>query len=56
MKWLILRDVINTACNNIMSATYNGVVVGRFTMLVDTANQVVCTVSQTDVHAALTIP
>jgi len=43
MDWLILRDVLNTACN-ITSAAYKGVV--------DTADQVVCTVGQTDGHSS----
>jgi len=51
MDWLVLRDVLNTACN-IMSATYKGVGrVGGLTMSVDTANKVVCTISQTDSHS-----
>jgi len=54
MDWLILRDVLNTACN-IMSPTYKGVGrwggwVGGLTMQVDTGDQVVCTVGQTDGH------
>jgi len=49
MNWLNLRDILNTACN-IMSAAYKGWV-GRLTMPVDTVNQVVCTVSQTDGHS-----
>jgi len=40
MDWLILRDVLNTACN-ITSAAYKGV--GGLTMSVDTADQAVCT-------------
>jgi len=53
MDWLILRDVLNIACN-ITNATYKGVGglevgrmegrVGGLTMPVDTADQVVCTV------------
>jgi len=47
MDWLNLRDILNTACN-IMSAAYKGV--GGLMVPVDTANQVVCTVGQTDGH------
>jgi len=52
MDWLILRDVLNTACN-IMSATYKGwrVRVGGLMKPVDTVNQVVYTVGQTDGHS-----
>jgi len=55
MDWLNLRDVLNAACN-ITSAAYKGVGewegvgkvkgrVGKLTMPVNTANQVMCTVS-----------
>jgi len=59
MNWLILRDVLNTACN-IMSVTYKGVEgvrggwggwVGGLTMPVDIPDQAVCTVGQTDGHS-----
>jgi len=64
LDWLVLRDVLNTACN-IMSAAYKGVGgkggrrvrrveewVSELTLPVDTANQVVCTVGQTDGHSS----
>jgi len=58
MDWLILRDALNTACN-ITNATNKGVsgwvgvgMVGGFTILSDTSNQVVCTVDQTDGHSS----
>jgi len=62
MNWLILRDALNTACN-ITSATYKGVGgqegwgvwrgrVSGLTMLVDTADQVVCILAQTDSHSS----
>jgi len=57
---LVLRDILKTACN-ITNVTYKGWVGGRkvrrverrvggFTMLVDTGDQVMCTVGQTDGH------
>jgi len=48
MNWLVLRDVMNTACN-VMSAAYKRV--GGLTMPVDTADLVVYTVGQTDGHS-----
>jgi len=48
MDWLILRDVLNTACN-ITSAAYKGVGrVGGLMMPVDIGDQAVCAVGQTD--------
>jgi len=60
MDWLILRDVLNTVCN-IMSATYKAVGggwgewrerVGGLMMPVDTTDQVVYTVGQTDGYSS----
>jgi len=53
MDWLILRDVLNTACN-ITNATNKGVEmgrVGRLTMSSDTGDKVVCTMGHTDGHS-----
>jgi len=50
MDWLVLRDVLKTACN-ITSATYKGRV-GGLMMSTDTDDQVVCTVDQTDSHSS----
>jgi len=49
MDWLILRDVLNTAYN-IMNTAYKGV--GGLMVPVDTADQVVSTVGQTDSHSS----
>jgi len=58
MDWLILRDILNTACN-IISAAYKGMGkwegvgrLGGLMMPVDTAYKVVCTVGQTDGHSS----
>jgi len=56
LDWLVLRDILKIACN-ITDATNKGVGgeggwVGGLTMLLDTGNQVMCTVSQTDGHSS----
>jgi len=52
MDCLVLKDVLNTACN-ITSATYKEV--GGLMMPVDTADKVVCTVDQTNGYSSLEI-
>jgi len=52
LDWLVLRDILNIA-HNITSAAYKRWGgwrgwVDRLTLLVNTANQVVCPVHQTD--------
>jgi len=52
MDWLNLQDILNTACNITSAGRASGRRWGGgLTMPVDTADQIVCTVGQTDGHS-----